>query len=86
MPVSELGGFTRDQVMPPQPLTVMLYANRVVFLTFSYLGQFLYYCFIGAIILGVGRLLMLCGLALVEPAAQASPSRRSATTAPPSRC
>jgi cellulose synthase/poly-beta-1,6-N-acetylglucosamine synthase-like glycosyltransferase/peptidoglycan/xylan/chitin deacetylase (PgdA/CDA1 family) len=64
VPVSELGGFKRDEVMPPQPLTVMLYENRVVFLTFSYLGQILYYCFIAAIILGVGRLLMLCGLAL----------------------
>jgi cellulose synthase/poly-beta-1,6-N-acetylglucosamine synthase-like glycosyltransferase/peptidoglycan/xylan/chitin deacetylase (PgdA/CDA1 family) len=64
VPVSELGGFTRDQIMPPQPLTVMLYANRVVFLTFSYLGQILYYCFIAAIILGVGRLVMLCGLAI----------------------
>ena len=66
VPVSELGGFTRDQIMPRQPLTVMLYANRVVFLTFSYLGQFLYYCFIAAIILGVGRLLMLCGLAIAN--------------------
>ena len=66
VPVSELGGFTRDQIMPRQPLTVMLYANRVVFLTFSYLGQLLYYCFIAAIILGVGRLLMLCGLAIVN--------------------
>ena len=38
VPVSELGGFTRDQVMPRLPLTVMLYADRVVFLTISYLG------------------------------------------------
>jgi cellulose synthase/poly-beta-1,6-N-acetylglucosamine synthase-like glycosyltransferase/peptidoglycan/xylan/chitin deacetylase (PgdA/CDA1 family)/spore germination protein YaaH len=66
VPVSELFGKTRDQVMPRQPLTVMLYANRVVFLTFSYLGQFLYYCFVVAIFLGVGRLLMLCGLALIN--------------------
>jgi len=66
VPVSELGGFTRDQIMPRQPLTVMLYANRVVFLTFSYLGQILYYCFIAAIILGVGRLLTLCGLAIAN--------------------
>jgi cellulose synthase/poly-beta-1,6-N-acetylglucosamine synthase-like glycosyltransferase/peptidoglycan/xylan/chitin deacetylase (PgdA/CDA1 family) len=66
VPVSELSGFSRAQIMPRQPLTVMLYANRVVFLTFSYLGQGLYYCFIAAIILGVGRLLLLCGLALVN--------------------
>jgi cellulose synthase/poly-beta-1,6-N-acetylglucosamine synthase-like glycosyltransferase/peptidoglycan/xylan/chitin deacetylase (PgdA/CDA1 family) len=66
VPVSELGGFKRDEVMPRQPLTVMLYENRVVFLTFSYLGQLLYYAFIAAIILGVGRLLLLCGLALAN--------------------
>ncbi|HWC63697.1 MAG TPA: polysaccharide deacetylase family protein [Rhizomicrobium sp.] len=66
VPVSELGGFKRDEVMPPQPLTVMLYENRLVFLTFSYLGQFLYYAFIAAIFLGVGRLLVLCGLALAN--------------------
>ena len=64
VPVSELGGFTREQVMPAQPLTVMLYENRVVFLTLSFLGQALYYCFLAAIILGVGRLFMLCGLAV----------------------
>ena len=66
VPVSQLGGFTRDAVMPPQKLTVMLEENRVVFLTLSYLGQALYYCFIAAIILGIGRLLLLCGLALVN--------------------
>ncbi len=37
-----------------------------MFLTLSYIGQFLYYCFIGAIILGVARLLVLCGLALLN--------------------
>ncbi|MBN9544021.1 MAG: glycosyltransferase [Alphaproteobacteria bacterium] len=66
VPVSQLGGFTYDQVMPKLPLTVMLYADRIVFLTLSFVGQFLYYCFIGAIILGVARLLILCGLALAN--------------------
>jgi len=66
VPVSQLGGFTYDQVMPKLPLTVMLYADRIVFLTLSFIGQFLYYCFIGAIILGVARLLVLCGLALAN--------------------
>jgi cellulose synthase/poly-beta-1,6-N-acetylglucosamine synthase-like glycosyltransferase/peptidoglycan/xylan/chitin deacetylase (PgdA/CDA1 family) len=66
VPVSQLGGFTYDQVMPKLPLTVMLYADRIVFLTLSFIGQFLYYCFIGAIILGVARLLVLCGLALLN--------------------
>jgi cellulose synthase/poly-beta-1,6-N-acetylglucosamine synthase-like glycosyltransferase len=66
VPVSQLGGFTYDQVMPRLPLTVMLYADRVVFLTLSFIGQFLYYCFIGAIILGLARLLILCGLAVLN--------------------
>jgi cellulose synthase/poly-beta-1,6-N-acetylglucosamine synthase-like glycosyltransferase len=66
VPVSALGGFTRDQVMPPLPLGVTLYADRIVFLALSYLGQFLYYCFLAAIILGIGRLLLLCGLAIVN--------------------
>ena len=48
VPVSELGGFTREQVMPAQPLTVMLYENRVVFLTISYPGA-------GALLLFPGR-------------------------------
>jgi cellulose synthase/poly-beta-1,6-N-acetylglucosamine synthase-like glycosyltransferase/peptidoglycan/xylan/chitin deacetylase (PgdA/CDA1 family) len=64
VPLSDLAGFSRDAVMPRLPLTVSLYADRVVFLTFSYLGQFLYYCFLGAIVLGVARLLVLAGLAL----------------------
>ena len=66
VPVSELGGFTRDQVMPRLPLTVMLYAEPGGVPHFLLSGPVLYYCFIAAIILGVGRLLMLCGLALVN--------------------
>ncbi len=64
VPVSELGGFKRDEVMPPLPFTMSLYADRAVFLSISYLAQFLYYCFLGAIVLGVARLLILSGLAL----------------------
>ena len=66
VPVSALAGFSRDQVMPKLPLTVALWADRIVFLSLSYIGQALYYCFIGAIILGMGRLLLLCGLALAN--------------------
>ncbi|HEX4273013.1 MAG TPA: polysaccharide deacetylase family protein, partial [Rhizomicrobium sp.] len=62
--VSQLGGFSREDVMPHLPLTVALYTDRMVFLTISYVAQFLYYCFLGAIVLGVGRLLLLAGLAL----------------------
>jgi len=64
VPVSALGGFTRDDVMPRLPLTMSLYADRAVFLTISYIAQFLYYCFLGAIVLGVARLFALVGLAL----------------------
>ncbi|HEX3756007.1 MAG TPA: glycosyltransferase [Rhizomicrobium sp.] len=64
VPVSQLAGLSRDQVMPHLPLTVGLYTDRVVFLAISYVSQFLYYCFLGAIVLGVGRLLLLAGLAL----------------------
>lgn len=73
--VSQLSGLTRDQVMPKLPLTVMLYADRVVFLTLSVIGRLLYYCFIGAIILGIGRLLVLGALAILNRARkQAAPA------------
>ena len=68
VPVSALGGFTRDDVMPRLSFTMSLYADRAVFLTISYLAQFLYYCFLGAIVLGVARLLVLAGLALWQRA------------------
>jgi cellulose synthase/poly-beta-1,6-N-acetylglucosamine synthase-like glycosyltransferase/peptidoglycan/xylan/chitin deacetylase (PgdA/CDA1 family) len=64
VPVSQLGGFTRDQVMPPLPLTASLYADRLVFLTIAWISQILYWCFLAAIVLGVARLLVLVGLAL----------------------
>ena len=64
VPLSELVGKSRDDVMPRLPLTISLYADRAVFLTISYVAQFLYYCFLGAIVLGVARLLALAGLAL----------------------
>lgn len=68
VPVSELAGFTRDEVMPRLPLTVSLFADRMVFLGISYLGTMLYYCFLGAIVLGVARLLVLTGLAFWQRA------------------
>src|SRR6185436_16146348 len=64
VPLSQLVGKTRDDVMPRLPLSMSLYADRAVFLTLSYVAQFLYYCFLGAIVLGVARLLVLAGLAL----------------------
>ena len=64
VPLSQLVGKSRDEVMPRLPVTMSLYADRVVFLTISYVSLLLYYCFLGAIVLGVARLLILAGLAL----------------------
>jgi peptidoglycan-N-acetylglucosamine deacetylase len=60
--VSKLAGMTRDEAMPPIEPSFMLFADRVVFLTLSWLGSFFYYCFIVAIVLGIGRLFVLVGL------------------------
>ena len=54
VPVSELAGLTRDEAMPRLAPSLTLYANRIVFLTFSWIGSFFYYCFIVAIVLGIG--------------------------------
>ena len=64
VPVSELAGISREQANPPLPVTVTLFTDRLVFLTLSWLGSVLYYCFIAAIALGIARLLVLCTLAL----------------------
>ncbi len=61
VPLSELAGFKRDDVMPRLPFTMSLYADRAVFLAISYIAEFLYWCFLGAIVLGVARLLILAG-------------------------
>ena len=71
VPVSELAGFTRDQVMPPLPPTVALVTDRVVFLTLSWLGRAFYYLFLIAIALGIARLLLLAGLAFLNRARNA---------------
>lgn len=79
VPVSELAHLTRDQAMPRLAPSLTLFANRIVFLTFSWIGSFLYYCFIAAIVLGVGRLIVLCGLSLWDYAR----ARRTDDPAPP---
>ena len=74
--VAELAGLSRKQAMPYLPLTPTLIMDRVVFLTFSWAGLILYYCFIAAIFLGVGRLIVWCVLALFNrprEAEQAAP-------------
>jgi cellulose synthase/poly-beta-1,6-N-acetylglucosamine synthase-like glycosyltransferase/peptidoglycan/xylan/chitin deacetylase (PgdA/CDA1 family)/spore germination protein YaaH len=53
VPLSQLVGKSRDDVMPRLPFTMSLYADRAVFLSLSYVAQFLYYCFLGAIVLGL---------------------------------
>ncbi|HEY3639000.1 MAG TPA: polysaccharide deacetylase family protein [Rhizomicrobium sp.] len=76
VPVAELAGLTRAQAMPYLPLTPTLIMDRVVFLTFSWIGLILYYCFLVAIFLGVARLLVWCVLALFNrprEAEQAAP-------------
>ena len=64
VPVSDLAGISREQANPPLPVTATLFTDRMVFLTLSWLGTVLYYCFLAAIALGVLRMLVLCGLAL----------------------
>jgi peptidoglycan-N-acetylglucosamine deacetylase len=64
VPVSSLAGLTRDQAMPLLPPTIALLTDRVVFLTISAVGHFLYYCFLAAIWLGVSRMFFLIGLSL----------------------
>ena len=64
VPVSELAGLTPDQAMPRLAPSFILYADRLVFLSLSWLGSFFYLCFLVAIFLGIGRLLLLCGFSL----------------------
>ncbi len=64
VPASNLIGLSRDQAMPPLSPTMALLTDRVVFLTASWAGRFLYYAFLAAIWLGVSRLFFLAGLSL----------------------
>jgi cellulose synthase/poly-beta-1,6-N-acetylglucosamine synthase-like glycosyltransferase/peptidoglycan/xylan/chitin deacetylase (PgdA/CDA1 family) len=81
VPVSELIGFKRDQAMPPLPPTLAMLNVRIVFLTISLVGRFLYYAFLAAIWLGVSRLIFLAGLSLWnqrrEAAQRANPPRQN---------
>jgi peptidoglycan-N-acetylglucosamine deacetylase len=65
VPVSDLAGWTLDQVMPPvPPENLSPVINRVVFTTANALMTVLHWCIALAIALGIGRLVTLCGLAL----------------------
>ena len=65
VPVSELAGLTPDEAMPPFPGESVLPAvNSSVFLIWGWLGSALHWLAIAAIIVGFGRLAVLCSLAV----------------------
>ena len=64
--VSELAKWTKDQAMPPVPSDeASPVVNRYVFFTWSWLQETLTTLFLIAIGLGVARLFILCGLAVL---------------------
>ena len=64
--VSQLAKWDRDQAMPPVPAQEATpLVNRYVFFTFSWTQESLVLMFVVAIALGFGRLVVLCGLALI---------------------
>jgi cellulose synthase/poly-beta-1,6-N-acetylglucosamine synthase-like glycosyltransferase/peptidoglycan/xylan/chitin deacetylase (PgdA/CDA1 family)/spore germination protein YaaH len=67
--VSTLAGLTREQTMPPLPPgSLSRWADRSVFLTLGLFGHLMRWLVLAAIWLGVARLLLLGGLALVNRA------------------
>jgi peptidoglycan-N-acetylglucosamine deacetylase len=65
--VSQLAGLSRDQGMPPLPPgSLARWADRSVFLTLGWSGHFLRGLFFTAVLLGVARLLVLGGLAIIN--------------------
>lgn len=74
VPVSDLAGWTLDQVMPPvPPEDLSPVVNRVVFTAANGLMTVLHWCIVLAIALGIGRLVTLCGLALWDARAGEKP-------------
>ena len=67
--VSTLAGLTREQTMPPLPPgSISRWADRSVFLTLGMFGHLLRWLLLLAIWLGVARLVLLGGLALLNRA------------------
>ncbi len=68
VPVSDLGGWTRDQVMPPLPPgeSIFTRTDTVAFLLLSTGGWLLQWAFLIGIVLGLGRLLVIGALALAQ--------------------
>ena len=65
VPVSELAGWTLNQVMPPvPPEDRSAVVNWYVFITASWLQAVMHWLFMLAIGLGLARLVALCGLAI----------------------
>ncbi len=66
--LQELGGLTRDQVMPPIPANQKVYRNAdaVAFYALSYAGRFLHWIFLTGIILGLGRMAFIGALAFAQ--------------------
>ncbi|HEY8587403.1 MAG TPA: glycosyltransferase [Rhodanobacter sp.] len=65
--VSQLAGLTRQQTMPPlAPGSLSRWADRSVFLALGFIGHFLHWLLTIAITLGVARLVLLGGLALLN--------------------
>jgi peptidoglycan-N-acetylglucosamine deacetylase len=68
VPVSALGGWTRDQVMPPLPpgQGVFTRTDALAFLVLSTGGWLLQWTFIIGIVLGLGRLIVIGALAFAQ--------------------
>jgi cellulose synthase/poly-beta-1,6-N-acetylglucosamine synthase-like glycosyltransferase/peptidoglycan/xylan/chitin deacetylase (PgdA/CDA1 family) len=66
--VSDLGGWTRDQVMPPLPTSesIFTHTDTVAFLVLSTAGWLLQWAFLIGIILGLTRLVMIGALAFAQ--------------------
>src|SRR5437762_845486 len=66
--VSDLGGWTRNQVMPPLPPSQSFYTrtDTVAFLLLSTGGWLLQWAFIVGIVLGLGRLVFIGALAFAQ--------------------
>ena len=66
--VSDLAGWTRDQVMPPLPPSQSFYTrtDTVAFLLLSTGGWLLQWAFITGIVLGLGRLVVIGALAFAQ--------------------
>jgi peptidoglycan-N-acetylglucosamine deacetylase len=68
VPVSALGGWTRDQVMPPLSGSETLYTrtDTVAFMVLSTAGWLMQWAFIIGIVLGMARLAMIGALAFAQ--------------------